>query len=436
MKKLENSRHNLKFFPRPHLILLGALFLLLALSQLMLSNMSNRQTITLELPLEKIASQQQATIDKQLSIEDQWRWTEEKVQTGDSLSTIFKRAGISATTLHGIMTSSTDAEQLTKIFPGHLFRFAFDEKDKLMALQYIPSKLKQLNLLYLNDNKFSFEQTTKQTDIQLAYKHATINDSLFLAGQKSGISQGMIMQVANVFGGVIDFALDPRKGDSFDVLYEEEFVDDEKIGNGKLLAASYTNREESFTAYRYEFEDGRSGYFNPEGISMRKPFLRSPLDFTRISSGFNLRRMHPIHKKIKAHRGIDYAAPTGTPIFAVGDGRVSRAGYSQANGNYVFIAHGQQYVTKYLHLQKRYVKTGQKVKQRTVIGTLGSTGYATGPHLHYEFLVNGVHRDPRTIFKTLPTAEPIPETEKTRFSQQIKSLQLQYNNYQLTASNG
>ena len=154
----------------------------------------------------------------------------------------------------------------------------------------------------------------------------------------------MIMQMANVLGGVVDFIYDVRKGDSFDLLYEEEYLDGQKIGNGSLLTASYTNQGQTYIAYRYEFEDGRSGYFSPDGISMRKPFLRTPVDFTRISSGFNLRRKHPIHKKIRAHRGIDYAAPTGTPIFSAGDGRVTRAGYSKANGNYVIIKHGENYV--------------------------------------------------------------------------------------------
>lgn len=434
MKKTEEIRLSFKYFPKPHLILLSGLFLLLAISQLMMKSMSEKEIIPLDLILEESSISAEQTSGSPAT--ESWLWREEKVQSGDNLSTIFKRVGVSATTLHDIMSSNGQADQLTKIYPGHLFRFAFDEHNQLMALQYIPSKLARLDIFRQQDNSFTFEEVAKEPEVRLAYKYAVIDDSLFLAGQNAGISQGMIMQVANVFGGVVDFVYDPRKGDSFDVLYEEEFLEGEKIGNGKLLAASYTNRGEIHTAFRYEFDDGRIGYFNPEGISMRKPFLRAPLDFTRISSGFNLKRKHPVHKKIRAHRGIDYAAPTGTPIFAAGDGRVTRAGYSKANGNYVFIQHGPEYTTKYLHLHKRYVKTGQKVKQRTVIGTVGATGYATGPHLHYEFLVNGVHRNPKTIFKKLPSADPIPEEEKARFEMQIKSLQLQYSNYQFATNNG
>jgi murein DD-endopeptidase MepM/ murein hydrolase activator NlpD len=148
---------------------------------------------------------------------------------------------------------------------------------------------------------------------------------------------------------------------------------------------------------------------------MRKAFLRTPLDIFRISSGFNLRRKHPIHKKIKAHRGVDYAAPRGTPVYAAGDGKVIASGYSKANGNYVFVQHGQTYTTKYLHLNRKKVRKGQTVRQRQLIGTVGSTGYATGPHLHYEFLVNGVHRNPRTV--KLPQARPIAKGEKSSFEQ-------------------
>jgi murein DD-endopeptidase MepM/ murein hydrolase activator NlpD len=338
---------------------------------------------------------------------------------------------ISATILHRLLQSGGKAENLTRIYPGHKLRFGFDQQNGLVALEYIPSKTEQLIFIRKDDLQYTVDHVFKQPEIKLRYRSAILEDSLFMAGQKAGIDQGLIMQMANIFSGVVDFVYDPRKGDSFDILYEEEFLEGEKIGNGSILTASYSNEDETYTAYRYEFADGRSGYFNEDGVSMRKPFLRTPVDFARISSGFNLRRKHPIHKKIKAHRGIDYAAPRGTPVFAVGDARVQRAGFSRANGNYVFLQHGPTYVTKYLHLDKRYVKTGQKVKQRTVIGTVGSTGYSTGPHLHYEFLVNGVHRNPRTIFKKLPSAEPVPEDEKQRFKDQVTYLKLQYDNHKL-----
>jgi murein DD-endopeptidase MepM/ murein hydrolase activator NlpD len=227
------------------------------------------------------------------------------------------------------------------------------------------------------------------------------------------------MEVANIFGGVIDFILDSRKGDSMRVIYSELFLDGEKYRDGDVIAASFTNRGRTFNAYRYEDRDGEVGYYNEHGVSMRKAFLLAPLDFTRISSNFNPRRLHPIYKTRRPHRGTDYAAPRGTPVYAAGDGRVTKAGYSKANGNYVFIQHGQQYVTRYLHLHQRRVRTGQRVSQNQIIGTVGSTGAATGPHLHYEFLVNGVHRNPRTIHQKLPKAKTLPAEEMPRFREFI-----------------
>ena len=158
---------------------------------------------------------------------------------------------------------------------------------------------------------------------------------------------------------------------------------------------------------------------------MRKAFLLAPLDFTRVSSNFNLRRKHPIYKTTRPHRGTDYAAPRGTPVYAAGDGKVVKAGYSKSNGNYVFLQHGEQYQTKYLHLHKRKVKQGARVSQGQVIGTVGSTGAATGPHLHYEFLVNGVHRNPRTIHKSLPKAKALPDSELPAFKAAIGEQQAQ-----------
>ena len=157
---------------------------------------------------------------------------------------------------------------------------------------------------------------------------------------------------------------------------------------------------------------------------MHKPFLMAPLDFTRISSSFNPRRMHPIYKTHRPHRGIDYAAPRGTPVYASGNGRVTEAGYTKSNGNYVVIRHGEIYTTKYLHLHKRKVKKGQRVQQKDIVGTVGSTGAATGPHLHYEFLINGVHRNPRTVLKTLPKAETLSTAEQRRYLDRTRGLRM------------
>ena len=208
-------------------------------------------------------------------------------------------------------------------------------------------------------------------------------------------------------------------------MYEELYLDGEKYKDSHIIAASFTNQGKTYNAYRYTDSSGQSAYYNEDGVSMRKAFLLAPVDFSRISSNFNLRRLHPIYKTTRPHRGTDYAAPTGTPVYAAGDGRVIKAGYSRANGNYVFIKHGERYVTHYLHLNKRRVKQGQRVSQSQVIGTVGSTGAATGPHLHYEFLVNGVHRNPRTIHKQFPKAKSLPASELALFRQNINEASLQ-----------
>ncbi len=251
-----------------------------------------------------------------------------------------------------------------------------------------------------------------------AYKHGTIEHSLFVASQRAGLSDAMTMRLAQIFQWDVDFVLDIRPGDAFYVLYEELFLDQEFVGYGEILAAEFVNQGDRYRAMQYVDASGKGDYFTPDGESMRKAFLRAPVEFSRISSNFNLRRVHPLFKTVRPHRGIDYAAPRGTPILASGDGRVTTASRTQANGNYVVIAHGEQFVTKYLHLSKfaRGVRSGARVTQGQTIGYVGATGWATAPHLHYEFLVNGVHKNPRTV--SLPDAQPIAEGDMGRFRAQ------------------
>ena len=218
------------------------------------------------------------------------------------------------------------------------------------------------------------------------------------------------MELAGIFGWDIDFALDIRKGDHFEILYQERVVEGEVVGRGKIIAAIFTNQGDTFKAI---INDKNGNYYDENGRAMKKAFLRSPLDFRRVSSNFNPRRRHPVTGKVRAHRGTDYAAPVGTPIWAAGDGIVQKSSYNQFNGNYVFIKHSNTYITKYLHLTKRTVKTGQRVKQGQTIGTLGGTGRVTGPHLHYEFLVNGIHKNPRTV--KLPQSKSLTGKDKATF---------------------
>ena len=351
-------------------------------------------------------------------------WRDVIVRKGDNLSLIFKRAGFDNGDVHRVVSEASDGKSLAKIYPGQTIAFLADETGELVAVRHVKSPV--LTVTYsLTEAGFESEVRERTPETRESRAAGEITSSLFLAGRDAGLSQNMIMELANIFGGVIDFVLDPRKGDTFHVIYDELYLDGEKFKDGAILAASFTNQGETFNAYRYQDSQGDTSYYNEDGVSMRKAFLLAPVDFTRISSNFNPNRLHPIYKTKRPHRGTDYAAPTGTPVFAAGDGRVSKAGYNRANGNYVFIQHGEQYVTRYLHLHKRRVKQGQRVSQSQVIGTVGATGAATGPHLHYEFLMNGVHRNPRTIHKKLPKAKSLPGSEMAQFRAAIQDVSVQ-----------
>jgi len=222
------------------------------------------------------------------------------------------------------------------------------------------------------------------------------------------------MEMAGIFGWDIDFALDIRQDDKFSILYEEEFIDGKKYQNGNILAAEFTNQGKTFKAIRFTDKSGRTSYYTPEGRSMKKTFLRSPVDFRRISSRFG-KRKHPILKKRRLHKGVDYAARRGTPVQSSGDGKVIFKGRKGGYGRVVIVQHGSRYQTLYAHLNgfKRGLRVGKYVKQGQTIGFVGSSGRATGPHLHYEFRVNGTHRNPLTV--KLPSSAPIKSAYKNDF---------------------
>lgn len=335
-------------------------------------------------------------------------WKEHTVKSGESLAVIFDKVGLSPGTLYRLVNADEGTKSLTSLRPGDLLKFGFDENNELVQLIQPQSATDTLVITRTGDSYHSSEES-KSVDTQLNFAQAIITSSFWNAADKAGLTANQIMEIAGIFGWDIDFALDIRQGDSFSVLFEERFVEGEPIGRGNIVAATFTNLGETFTAVR-----SKSGqYYDKEGRAMRKAFLRSPINFRYVSSNFNPRRLHPVTGRVKAHRGTDYVAPVGTPIWAAGDGVVMKSGYNKFNGNYVFIRHSSTYVTKYLHMTRRKVKTGQRVKQGQTVGTLGGTGRVTGPHLHYEFLVNGVHKNPRTV--KLPQANSLKGAEKAQF---------------------
>ena len=353
--------------------------------------------------------------------DDQSRWKIETIRKGDNLSTIFNRIGLSATMVHQVFNLDENTKRLGTMKPGEAIWYQLNGNE-LAALKYTIS-LQETLYVTNNNGELSSHIENKTVEYRTAYASGTIKESLFLAGKEAGLKDSQIMALANIFGWDIDFILDIREGDAFSMIYEEKFIDGEKIGYGDILVAEFVNQGKSYRAVRYTNSKGKSDYYTPDGLSMRKAFLRAPLNFSYISSNFNPKRFHPILKKTRAHNGIDYRAPTGTPVRAAGDGKVIASSYNQYNGKYIFIQHGQGIVTKYLHLSRRAVSKNKRVRQGQVIGYVGSTGMSEAPHLHYEFVVNGVHRNPRTV--KLPQAKPIDKQEKVLFEAQTDKLFVQ-----------
>jgi murein DD-endopeptidase MepM/ murein hydrolase activator NlpD len=329
-----------------------------------------------------------------------------KIRSGDSLSTIFKKHGLSANLLHRIVHSSETAKQLTDIRPGETLFLELDSDDNLQRLRLEHSKIRSLEIT-ADANSFSAVELSREVEPRTAFTNGTIESSLYGAAKEAGLSEILIMELANIFGWDVDFALDIRAGDRFTVIFQEDYLDGNKLRDGPILAAEFVNRGRSYRALRFKDESGRVDYYTPEGRSMRKAFLRSPVDFRRISSRFTQERWHPVLGVKRPHRGVDYAAKVGTPIKAAGDGKIVYRGTKGGYGRTVIIKHGQRYTTLYGHLSRynKKAKKGSKVKQGQIIGYVGQSGLATGPHLHYEFRVNGVHRNPLTV--KLPAAEPI-----------------------------
>ncbi|QPG07122.1 peptidoglycan DD-metalloendopeptidase family protein [Salinimonas marina] len=342
--------------------------------------------------------------------EEDTHWQVIRVRSGDTLAKIFKRAGFSARDTYNVTQAGELAKMLVTLVPGDILHLKADAGGAFDGLKYAVSSRETLIIQPEDDQGTMVANIdTKEVETRYSFAQGDIQSSFWKAAVNAGLSNNQIMNLAGLFGWDIDFAMEIRQGDSFNMVFEEHYIDGEFVGYGDIVAAEFTNQGETFTAIQHS--DGN--YYTPEGRSMRKSFLRAPINFKYVSSNFTKKRFHPVQKRWKSHNGTDYVAAMGTPVMAAGDGRVIKSTYNRFNGNYVFIQHGEKYVTKYLHFKKRAVKAGEVVKQGQVIGYLGSTGMATGAHLHYEFLVNGTHRNPRTV--ELPKAAPIAKTQRAAF---------------------
>ena len=343
------------------------------------------------------------------------------VNSGDSLYLIFKRLGLPQRDLALMTGSKPLAKKLARIAPRQEIEFYVDTESRLTRLVHRLDRLRSLHVSRDGDT-YTFEEVVEPPDVSVATATGVIDSSLFEAGQRAGLSDNIIMQMAEIFGWDVDFALDIRAGDRFTLVFEEQFKDGEKIGEGPILAAEFTNRGRRIRTVRYADPTGHTEYFSADGRSMRKAFLRTPVNFTRISSRFSSNRRHPVLHKMRAHRGVDYAAPRGTAVKASGDGRVVFAGRKGGYGRTVILKHGSAYTTLYSHLARfaKGIRSSKRVEQGQVIGYVGSTGLATGPHLHYEFRVRGVHRDPLKV--KLPRAAPLAEEFLADFTKKAKPL--------------
>ena len=343
------------------------------------------------------------------------------VGNGDSLYAIFKRNGFPLGELDAIVKANDDTRQLTRLVPGQRIEFHLTTESSISKLVHYLDDTRTLHIRR-NGVGYDSEFVDVPLDRHFASAAGTIDDSLFLAGQRAGLSNKIIMQLVEIFGWDVDFALDIRKGDRFALVYEELYKEGEKLRDGNIVAAVFTNQGNTTRIVRYEYPDGHGAYFTPEGVSIRKAFLRSPVNYTRITSRFSFKRKHPKLHKFRAHRGVDYAASRGTPIKASGDGKVDFIGRKGGYGKTIVLRHGATYTTLYAHMSRfaRGLRRGKRVTQGQTIGYIGSTGLATGPHLHYEFRVRGVHRNPLRV--KLPTAAPIEEQHKQDFLARTRDL--------------
>ncbi|MEC8644636.1 MAG: peptidoglycan DD-metalloendopeptidase family protein [Pseudomonadota bacterium] len=356
------------------------------------------------------------------------------VRSGDNLASIFKRNGISSGELQKLEKSNPMFKAMKTLRPGERLNIERNLQGQLLNLKYIKSPIKILSIGKRGDT-FDWNWELIEQERLPSFASGLISNkypSLYQAGKEYGLSDKLIMELAELFQWDISFALDLRSGDSFSVIYEKIYVGGIEVGAGKIIAASFSNMKKQFYAVAYKNREGKEDHYDSLGRPLRKAFIRDPVHFSHVSSSFNLRRMHPIHKRIMPHRGIDYAAQEGTPVLAASDGNIVTRSQNSASGKFIVIKHGKTYVTKYLHLSRfgRGVYEGARVNQGQVIGYVGATGWATAPHLHYEFLVDGVHRNPRKV--KLPKSDPIPEIEMETFkkiltpmTKQLKTISLQ-----------
>lgn len=350
------------------------------------------------------------------------RWHKVSVEAGQTLSDIFAAQGFDHQRLQQTLDASDEDDMLQHLHPDDALYFRTDDADDLAALRFDDDATHRVTLTF-NNGDASRSVTKRKLEHRRRVAHGRIQSSLFGAGQKAGLSNAAMIELADVFKYDIDFIKDIRQGDSFTVVYDAVYRDGRYMHTGKILAAEFHNDGKRYTAYRFTKPNGDTGYYTAQGRPLEKSLLRTPVKFTRISSKFSRARKHPILGYTRAHKGVDYASPTGTPIHAAGDGTITVRGKVSGYGNYIRIKHSAKYSTVYGHMSRfaSGFHRGSHVEQGDVIGYVGQTGLATGPHLHYEVRVHGHAMNPLNV--TLPKPEPLKPKLLAQFKQHRRPLQ-------------
>lgn len=325
-------------------------------------------------------------------------WFETVVRKGDTLSSILRQQGHDDHEIGRLIQTNPEARIFRHLRPGQTLRLRTGSGGPWQELAY-ETEPGEVFHIFRRADRLELTKEIRSFETRIAYVTGTIESSLFEDGQEAGLSDAQIMKLAEIFGWDIDFALDLRRGDSFSVIHEEKYWRGQKVTDGPILAAEFINQGNIFRAFAYRDVNGYTTYYAPDGTSVRRPFLRTPVEFSRITSRFTRGRFHPILKTWRAHKGVDYAAPVGTPVRATASGRILVMGWNGSYGKRIVIRHSATYSTVYAHLSRfnNSLHVGSFVEQGQTIGYVGATGLASGPHLHYEFQVDGVHRNPLTF---------------------------------------
>ena len=344
---------------------------------------------------------------------DETYWREERIQRSDTFAGLLARLRVEDADAVRFLRSSAEAKGFRQLVPGRIVRAHTGDDGRLLELRY-STGIMVLTAKPQGDG-YRIAEEAAPLERRVVMRSAEIKSSLFAATDAARLSDVIAGQIADIFSTDIDFHKDIRRGDRFTVVYEMFFEAGEPVRSGRVLAAEFVNQGKAYQAIYYQHPDGQGDYYAPDGRSIKKAFLRSPLEYSRISSGFTEARFHPILQRWRAHKGIDYAAATGTGVKATADGFVEHASFDRGYGNVVVIRHQQKYTTLYGHLSgfARGISRGARVSQGQLIGYVGSTGLATGPHLHYEFRINDVHQDPLRV--VMPDAPPITPEKRLSF---------------------